>query len=63
MRVKFLGAAILALCFFVVGSTSFAEKMSTDEAARLQSFFMNRFGATVPPEAEVTVTGFEASPI
>jgi len=63
MRVKFLGAAILALCFFVVGSTSFAEKMSTDEAARLQSFFMNRFGTTIPPGAEVTVTGFEASPI
>ncbi|MGB3364485.1 MAG: DsbA family protein [Thermodesulfobacteriota bacterium] len=63
MRVKFLGAALLALCFFMVGSTSFAEPMSKDEAARLQSFFMNRFGTTVPPGTEVTVTGFEASPI
>lgn len=63
MRVKFLGAALLALCFFIIGSTSFAEPMSKDEAARLQSFFMNRFGATIPPGAEVTVTGFEASPI
>ncbi len=63
MRVKFLGAAILALCFFIVGSSSFAEPMSKDEAARLQSFFKNRFGTQVPPDAEVTVSGFEASPI
>lgn len=63
MRVKFLGAAILALCFFMVGSSSFAEPMSKDEAARLQSFFKNRFGTQVPPDAEVTVSGFEASPI
>ena len=63
MRVKFLGAAILALCFFIVGSSSFAEPMSKDEAARLQSFFKNRFGTQVPPGAEVTVSGFEASPI
>ncbi|GJM16512.1 MAG: hypothetical protein DHS20C13_18390 [Thermodesulfobacteriota bacterium] len=63
MRVKFLGAAILALCFFIVGSSSFAEPMSKDEAARLKSFFKNRFGTQVPPDAEVTVAGFEASPI
>ena len=63
MRVKFLGAAILALCFFIVGSSSFAEPMSKDEAARLQSFFKNRFGTQVPPDTEVTVSGFEASPI
>lgn len=63
MRVKFLGAAILALCFFMIGSTSYAEKMSQDEAARLQSFFMNRFGTQVPPGAEVTVSGFEAGSI
>ena len=63
MRVKFLGAAILALCFFIVGSSSFAEPMSKDEAARLQSFFKNRFGTQVPPGEEVTVSGFEASPI
>lgn len=63
MRVKFLGAAILALCFFMIGSTSFAEPISKDESARLQSFFMNRFGTTVPPGSEVVVEGFEASPI
>ena len=61
MRVKFLGAAILALCFFIVGSSSFAETISKEEATRLQSFFMNRFGATIPPESEVIVEGFEAS--
>ncbi|NIU87213.1 MAG: hypothetical protein GWN56_07960, partial [Nitrosopumilaceae archaeon] len=60
MRVKFLGTAILALCFFMVASSSFAEEISKDEAARLQSFFMKRFGTTVPPESEVIVDGFEA---
>ena len=63
MRVKFLGAAILALCFFMVGSSSFAETISKDEATRLQSFFMNRFGTAIPPESEVIVEGFEASSI
>jgi protein-disulfide isomerase len=63
MRVKFLGAAILTLCFFIIGSSTFAETISKDEAARLNSFFMQRFGTTVPSGAEVTVEGFEASPI
>lgn len=63
MRVKFLGAAILMLCFFIIGSSTFAETISKDEAARLNSFFMQRFGTTVPSGAEVTVEGFEASPI
>ena len=63
MRVKFLGAAILMLCFFLIGSSTFAETISKDEAARLNSFFMKRFGTTVPPGVEVTVEGFEASPI
>ncbi len=63
MRVKFLGTAILALCFFIVGSSTFAETISKDEAARLQSFFMNRFGTTIPPESELIVSGFEASGI
>jgi len=63
MRVKFLGAAILTICFFIIGSSSFAETISKEESARLNSFFMNRFGTTVPPGAVVTVEGFEASPI
>lgn len=63
MRVKFLGVAILALCFFIVGSSTFAKPISKDESARLQSFFKNRFGTAVPPNSEVEVQGFEASPI
>jgi len=63
MRVKFLGAAMLALCFFIIGSSSFAEQISKDEAARLQSFFKNRFGTQIPPGAEITVEGFEPSSI
>jgi len=63
MRVKFLGAAILTLCFFIIGSSTFAETISKDEAARLNSFFMNRFGAAMQPGSEVVVEGFEASPI
>ena len=55
MRVKFLGAAILALCFFIVGSTTFAEQISSDEAARLNKFFMNmgRGDAEVMKESHV----------
>ncbi len=63
MRVKFLGIAILALCFFIAGSSTFAEPISKDEAARLQSFFKTRFGTVVPPGSNVEVQGFEASPI
>ncbi len=63
MRVKFLGVTILALCFFIVGSSTFAEPISKDESARLQSFFKTRFGTVVPPGSEIEVQGFEASPI
>ena len=61
MRVKFLGTAILALCIFIAGSSTFAETITKDESTRLHSFFMNRFGTTIPPEAEVVVEGFETS--
>ena len=63
MRVKIFTTAILALCFFMVGSSTFAEPISKDESARLQSFFKTRFGTVVPPGSEVEVQGFEASPI
>jgi len=63
LRVKFLATAILALCFFIVGSSTFAEPISKDESTRLQSFFKTRFGTTLPPGSEVEVQGFEASPI
>ena len=63
MRVKFLGAAILVLCIFIIGSQAFAEPISKDESARLQEFFMKRFGTTVPPGSNVTVEGFEASSV
>ncbi|MEM7008948.1 MAG: thioredoxin domain-containing protein [Thermodesulfobacteriota bacterium] len=63
MRVKFLGAAILALSLFIFVGTSFAEQISTEESERLKTFFLNRFGATIPAGAEVAVSGFEASGI
>ena len=63
MRVKIFATAMLALCFFIVGSSTFAEPISKDESARLQSFFKTRFGTVVPPGSEIEVQGFEASPI
>ncbi len=63
MRVKFFVTAILALCFFTVGSSAFAETISKDEANRLHSFFTNRFGTAIPPESELVVEGFETSEI
>lgn len=63
MRVKFLATAILALCFFMVESSAFAETISKEEGTRLQSFFMNRFGTAIPPGSEVSVEGFEASQV
>ncbi len=63
MRVKFFATTLLALCFFIVGSSTFAEPISKDESARLQSFFKTRFGTVVPPGSEIEVQGFEASPI
>ncbi len=63
MRVKFFATTLLALCFFIVGSSTFAEPISKDESARLQSFFKTRFGTVVSPGSEIEVQGFEASPI
>lgn len=63
MRFKFLSLAILIINFLLIGNIAFADQISKEESARLQSFFKNRFGANMPADTVIEVEGFEESAV
>lgn len=63
MRFRFLSLAILIITFILVGNLAFAEQISEDESARIESFFKKRFGANMGQGTTIEVEGYEESPI